>query len=73
MQSFTAVLVKNDDGTWSACAEEIAGANSQGDTQDEAMENLADAVKMILDYRREQLAENFSVPFERRSYSLSLA
>ena len=72
MQNFTAVLIKNDDGTWTAFAEEVVGANTQGNTQEEALENLADAVKMILDYRKECLYRDLpSKNFETRTCSFA--
>jgi predicted RNase H-like HicB family nuclease len=50
---FTAVIEK--DGAWFiAYAPEVPGANGQGKTKDEAVESLADAIKMILDERREE-------------------
>ena len=52
------VLVEHlDQGDgWIAYVEEIPGANTQGDTLDEARENLKEAVSMVLEANRE-LAE----------------
>ena len=49
---FTAVIER--DGEWyiSYCLE-IPGANGQGNSQDEALKNLADAIALILEDRRE--------------------
>ena len=49
---FTAVV--EQDGEWfvAYCAE-IPGANGQGRTKDEALENLKDAVALVLEDRRE--------------------
>ena len=52
---FTAVYVKLPDG-YSAFVEELPGANTQGDTLDEARRNLVEAVAMVLDANR-MLAE----------------
>jgi len=49
---FTAVI--EQDGEWYiAYCPEIPGANGQGKTKDEARENLADAIALILQDRRE--------------------
>lgn len=47
--SFTAVFVEDPDGGYSAYVEEIPGANSQGETLEEAKENLKEAVTIILE------------------------
>jgi len=49
---FTAVIER--DGEWYlAYCPEIPGANGQGRTKDEARANLADAISLILEDRRE--------------------
>jgi predicted RNase H-like HicB family nuclease len=49
---FTAISER--DGEWYvAYCPEIPGANGQGRTKDEARENLADAIELILTDRRE--------------------
>ncbi len=49
---FTAVIEK--DGEWYiAYCPEIPGANGQGVTRDEARSNLAEAIALILEDRRE--------------------
>jgi len=52
----TAVYVKVPEGGYVAFVEELPGANTQGETLDEARENLRDAVGMVLQANRE-LAE----------------
>ena len=47
--SFTAVFVEEPKGGYSAYVEEIPGANSQGETLDEAKENLKEAVSLVLE------------------------
>ncbi|MBI1346480.1 type II toxin-antitoxin system HicB family antitoxin [bacterium] len=49
---FTAVYIKVPDG-YVAFAEELPGANTQGNTLDEARENLREAVELILEANRE--------------------
>ena len=44
----TAVYIQVPEG-YIAFVEELPGANTQGDTLDEARENLREAVEMVLD------------------------
>jgi predicted RNase H-like HicB family nuclease len=49
---FTAVIER--DGPWYiAYCPEIAGANGQGNTKEECLRSLADAIALILEDRRE--------------------
>ncbi|MEW5980377.1 MAG: type II toxin-antitoxin system HicB family antitoxin [Acidobacteriota bacterium] len=49
---FTAII--EQDGAWFiAYSPEIPGANGQGKTKDEARESLAEAIKLILEDRRQ--------------------
>lgn len=50
---FTAVFLPEDDG-YVAFVEELPGANTQGETLEEARENLREAIEMILDENRER-------------------
>ena len=52
---FTAVYIAVAEG-YIAFVEELPGANTQGDTLEEARENLREAVTLVLDANRE-LAE----------------
>jgi predicted RNase H-like HicB family nuclease len=45
----TAVFEKADEGGFIAYIEEIPGANTQGETLEEAKTNLAEALQMVLD------------------------
>jgi len=54
-EQLTAVFQKVPEG-YIAFVEELPGANTQGDTLEEARENLREAVAMVLDANR-QLAE----------------
>lgn len=49
----TAVFVKIPEG-YAAFVEELPGANTQGETIEEARENLREAVQLVLDANREQ-------------------
>ena len=50
---FTAIV--EQDGQWyiSYCAE-VPGANGQGASREECLENLRDAITLILEHRREE-------------------
>jgi predicted RNase H-like HicB family nuclease len=47
--SFTAVFVEVPEGGYSAYIEEIPGANSQGETLEEAKENIKEALHLVLE------------------------
>ncbi|MGO9451105.1 MAG: type II toxin-antitoxin system HicB family antitoxin [Candidatus Binataceae bacterium] len=49
---FTAIIERDGDWFIAYCAE-IPGANGQGKTKDGALENLAQAIKLVLEDRRE--------------------
>ena len=42
---------------WLGYVEELPGANTQGETMDEARENLREAVQLIIEVNRELLLE----------------
>ena len=54
--AFTAVFKKVPEG-YVAFVEELAGANSQGATLDEARENLREAVQLVLEANRTMARE----------------
>ena len=57
MHEFTAILER--DGPWyvAYCAE-VPGANGQGETPEECMANLREAIALVLEHRREELLLN---------------
>lgn len=56
--TLTAVYKKCEDGGYIAFVEELPGANSQGDTLEEARENLREAVQLILEVNKASLEED---------------
>jgi predicted RNase H-like HicB family nuclease len=54
----TAVFLKAPEGGYVAFVEELAGANTQGETLDEARENLREAVELVLESRRAEIEED---------------
>lgn len=61
---FTAILEK--DGLWyiAYCAE-VPGANGQGRTREECLQNLREAIGLILEHRREDLLRALPPDAER--------
>jgi predicted RNase H-like HicB family nuclease len=52
-QTFTAVYEPAEEGGYAAFVEEVPGAISQGETLEEARENLKDALELMLEVNRE--------------------
>lgn len=52
-RAFTAVYQPATEGGFIAFVEELPGANTQGETLEEARENLREAVELILEANRE--------------------
>jgi predicted RNase H-like HicB family nuclease len=56
MRNLTAILHRgepDEGGFWGTCIE-VPGANGQGETEEECLRDLADAVKLILDINEEE-------------------
>lgn len=56
----TAVFEPAKEGGYTCFIEEIPAAISEGDTLKEAKANLLDALKLVLEYQREQVQKNLS-------------
>jgi predicted RNase H-like HicB family nuclease len=52
---FTAIIEKAPEGGFWAICPEIPGANGQGETIEEAKNNLKEAIELILEDRREDI------------------
>ena len=55
---FTAVYQPAEEGGFVAWIEELPGANTQGETLEEARENLKAAVELILEVNRERALQD---------------
>ncbi len=56
--SFTAKFRRTESGWWIAYCEQVPEARTQGETKEEVLENLKDAVALILeDYSPEELEQ----------------
>ena len=56
---YTAIIKKTKSGKYLAQCEQIPGALTQGDTYDEAMENLKDAIELCLETEKKETQKNF--------------
>lgn len=52
--TFTAIFEQDPEGGFVAYVQEIPGVNTQGETLEEAKENLLDALKMTIEVLREE-------------------
>jgi len=69
---FTAVFQKVPQG-YIAFIEELPGANTQGDTLDEARENLTEAIELVLEANRTLAEESlFGIDVSRESLTVAL-
>ena len=60
---YTAIITKDDDW-WLGWVEEVPGANAQERTKDELIISLKEAVKDIIDLRRQQMRSEIKENFE---------
>ena len=51
---FTAVIEEADEGGYFAYCPEVPEANGQGETKEETLTSLRDAITLVLEERREQ-------------------
>ena len=67
---FTAVIEK-DEEWYIACCLEIPGANGQGKTVEECKKNLAEAISLILEDRREDALRGIPADAKRDTITIS--
>ncbi len=56
MKKFTAIVHRggpDEGGFWATCLE-IPGANGQGETKEECLQNLKEAIQLLLEAEREE-------------------
>ena len=68
---FTAVYTRVPEGGYTAMIEEIPGAISEGESIEEARENLADALRMVLECNREIARKEESPSAVREEFELT--
>lgn len=54
---FTVALEPQPEGGFVAQCIELPGAITQGETEEEALENIQDAIRLILDVRRDEAVQ----------------
>jgi len=57
MRQFTAIVHRGqpaEGGFWATCLE-VPGANGQGETKEECLGNLKEAIRLLLDTEREEV------------------
>jgi predicted RNase H-like HicB family nuclease len=63
---FTAIVEPAEEGGFWAYCLEVPGANGQGETMEEVLQDLASAIELMLDYLREKGISEASVKAERK-------
>jgi len=58
--TLTAIFEEAEEGGYIGYVAELPGANTQGDTLEEARENLNEAIQLILSSNREEFERDFS-------------
>ena len=56
---YTIIIQKNANGWYTGQCEQIPEAISQGETLEELKENMADAIKMVIDYKKEETRKQY--------------
>ena len=69
--TFTAVFTRAPKGGYTAMVEEIPGAISEGESIEEARENLADALRMVLECNRDIARQDESASAIRENFELA--
>ena len=64
---FTAIIEPAEEGGFWAYCPEVPGANGQGETVEETMENLAEAIELMLDVLRDEALQTASKSATRRT------
>ena len=67
----TAVFIPAPEGGYTARIEEIPGAISEGETIAKARENLADALRMVLECNRDLVRQEESAEVVREAFELA--
>jgi predicted RNase H-like HicB family nuclease len=61
MNTFTAIFEEAEEGGYTAFAAELPGAVTQGETIEEARENLREAIELVLEANRELAIEKATI------------
>lgn len=61
IMKYTVVLEPQEEGGFTVQCVEIPGAISQGETREEALANIKEAIELVIDVQREELYRRTSV------------
>lgn len=64
MDTTYTAIVQRDGNWWIGWVEEISGVNSQGETREELLDNLRDALEEVIELNREQARASVAGDFE---------
>jgi len=68
---YTAIIKKTKSGKYIAQCEQIPGALTQGDTYEEVMENIKDAIELMLETEKKETQKTFhDCKFLRRKIAI---
>ncbi len=56
---YTIIIQKNANGWYTGQCEQLPEAISQGETLEELKENMADAIKMVIEYKKEETRKSY--------------
>ncbi len=73
MQNFTVLYEQIEDGWWMATCVEIPEAKTQGETLEEARENIKDAIQLVIESKRDLAGKEFPEDGTHIRESLELA
>lgn len=69
---FTAIYEEAEEGGYIAYVAELPGANTQGETIEEARENLKEVVSLLLECYREEAERNLTNSATKEELSLAI-
>lgn len=57
---YTIIIQKNANGWYTSQCEQIPEAISQGETLEELKENMSDAIRMVIDFKKEETRRQYA-------------
>ena len=63
---YTIIIQKNANGWYTGQCEQLPEAISQGETIEELKENMADAIKMVIECKKEETRKSYIFPSASR-------
>jgi len=69
---YTIFIEKNEDGWLTGQCEQLPQAISQGENIDDLMENMKDAIELVLEYQKEKFLEKYKTSKEYSVKNLTI-